>query len=129
MASDAARLYRIILPVSRIDEVASFYAGLLQQPGRRVSAGRHYFDCGGVVLALFDPQADGDRRQARPNSEHIYFAVSDLEALYDRARELKCLSAEMGAIERRPWGEVSFYAQDPFGNPLCFVDASTLFTG
>ena len=29
----------------------------------------------------------------------------------------------------RPWGERSFYLRDPFGNPLCFVDAATLFTG
>jgi len=29
----------------------------------------------------------------------------------------------------RPWGERSFYAVDPFGNPLCFVDQKTLFTG
>ncbi len=25
--------------------------------------------------------------------------------------------------------ERSFYAQDPFGNKICFVDQSTLFTG
>jgi len=33
------------------------------------------------------------------------------------------------APEHRPWGEVSFYGNDPFGNPLCFVDEETLFTG
>jgi hypothetical protein len=35
----------------------------------------------------------------------------------------------MGRIATRPWGERSFYLRDPFGNPLCFVDAATLFTG
>ena len=35
----------------------------------------------------------------------------------------------MGTIEKRPWGEVSFYMKDPFGNPLSFVDETTLFTG
>jgi len=35
----------------------------------------------------------------------------------------------MGSIQRQPWGEVSFYAHDPLGNPLCFVDEKTLFTG
>jgi len=35
----------------------------------------------------------------------------------------------MGQIAVRPWGEWSFYLSDPFGNPLCFVDAATLFTG
>jgi len=34
-----------------------------------------------------------------------------------------------GALVTRPWGELSFYANDPFGNGLCFVDASTVFTG
>jgi len=35
----------------------------------------------------------------------------------------------MGQIAVRPWGEWSFYLSDPFGKPLCFVDAATLFTG
>ena len=35
----------------------------------------------------------------------------------------------MGQIAVRPWGERSFYLSDPFGNPLRFVDAATLFTG
>ena len=35
----------------------------------------------------------------------------------------------MGQIATRPWGERSFYVHDPFGNPLCFVDAGSLFTG
>jgi hypothetical protein len=34
-----------------------------------------------------------------------------------------------GEIVKRPWGERSFYAIDPTGNKLCFVDAATLFTG
>ncbi|MGA8663757.1 MAG: VOC family protein [Thermoplasmata archaeon] len=35
----------------------------------------------------------------------------------------------MGEMVVRPWGERSFYATDPSGNPLCFVDSRTLFTG
>jgi hypothetical protein len=34
-----------------------------------------------------------------------------------------------GDIVTRPWGERSFYAADPFGNRLCFVDEQTIFTG
>jgi catechol 2,3-dioxygenase-like lactoylglutathione lyase family enzyme len=130
------RLYRVILPVRDIERGASFYGELLQTPGQRVSPGRHYFDCGGVVLALFDPLADGDRLELRPNVEHVYFAVADLEAVYARAQRLGGLAAEtgdgdlpMGQIATRPWGERSFYMRDPFGNPLCFVDERTLFTG
>ena len=35
----------------------------------------------------------------------------------------------MGEIAERPWGERSFYATDPFGNKICFVDRATMFTG
>jgi len=48
---------------------------------------------------------------------------------------LGCLSTEdvhgksAGEIVKRPWGERSFYAHDPWGNGLCFVDENTLFTG
>jgi len=131
-----ARLFRVIVPVDDLAVAASFYAALLDDPGFRVSPGRHYFSCGGVILALYDPRADGDDRSPRPNFDHIYLAVDDLEGAYQRAERLRGLSTEigegdlpMGEIARRPWGERSFYMHDPFGNPLCFVDVSTLFTG
>lgn len=131
-----ARLFRVILAVSDIERAARFYAHVLGQPGQRVSSGRHYFDCGGVVLAIFDPGADGDDYEARPNPEWIYLAVNDLDAAHTA-----CCSADAqfsteqvhgaaaGEIHRRPWGERSFYVEDPFGNKLCFVDEATTFTG
>lgn len=106
------RLFRVILPVPDIEAAAAFYGAWLGMPGRRVSPGRHYFDCGGTILACFDPRADGDAFDAGPNPDHVYFAVDDLEA-----------------TRARPWGERSFYARDPFDNPICFVDAHTIFTG
>jgi uncharacterized glyoxalase superfamily protein PhnB len=121
------RLIRVILPVSDINKAVSFYATVLATPGERVSAGRHYFDCGGTILACFDPKADGDKFEARPNPDHIYFAVPDLEACYARARGAECSS--IGDIKDWPWGERSFYVKDPFGNPLCFADERTVFTG
>lgn len=130
------RLFRVIVPVADIDRAADFYGTLLAQAGFRVSPGRHYFDCGGVVLACFSPRADGDEWDATPNPDHLYFAVDDLDALYARAERLGGLSAEtgdgnlpMGKIARRPWGERSFYLRDPFGNKLCFVDEATVFRG
>ena len=131
-----ARLFRVILPVNDVNTAAPFYAALLDDQGFRVSPGRHYFSCGGVILALYDPRADGDDRTPRPNFDHVYFVVDDLEAAHRRAAQLGGLSSEtgdgglpMGDIARRPWGERSFYMHDPFGNPLCFVDAATTFTG
>jgi predicted enzyme related to lactoylglutathione lyase len=133
---NALRLYRVVLPADDLDRATAFYSTLLADAGTRVSAGRHYFSCGEVILALYDPRADGDARDPRPNFDHVYFAVDDLEAVYRRARATGRLSREvgdgnlpMGEIARRPWGERSFYLVDPFGNPLCFVDATSLFTG
>lgn len=122
------KLYRVIIPVSDIERAGAFYAQLLQMPGQRVSAGRHYFDCGGTILACFDPRADGDGFDARPNPDHVYFAVDDLASTYARAKNAGCAWLE-GEITTRPWGERSFYAQDPFGNPICVVDSQTVFTG
>src|ERR1044071_3906363 len=111
----AARLFRVILPVNDIDASAAFYATLLDDPGMRVSPGRHYFACGDVVLALYEPRADGDVRTPRPNWDHVYFAVEDLKEAFARATRVGGLSAlvgdgglQMGEIQRRPWGEVSF---------------------
>jgi uncharacterized glyoxalase superfamily protein PhnB len=123
-----ARIYRVILQVGDIDAAAEFYGRLLEQKGQRVSPGRHYFDCGGVILACFDPQKDGDGFDAKPNPDHIYLAVGDLEKTFERARGLDCTEIE-SKIKLRPWGERSFYAKDPFGNPICFVDEKTVFTG
>jgi catechol 2,3-dioxygenase-like lactoylglutathione lyase family enzyme len=121
------RLFRVILPVSDIDAAAAFYARLLEMPGSRVSGGRHYFDCGGTILACFDALADGDPKRGGPNPEHVYFSVDDLDAVHSRAEKAGCL--ELTGVQVQPWGERSFYARDPFENPICFVDSRTLFTG
>lgn len=131
------RLFRVILPVNDIEGATSFYGVVLGQPGERVSEGRHYFDCGGVVLACFDPVADGDGYAAKPLTEPLYLAVDDLQATFKRAKQAGAVFADevvpdvgpLGAIAQRPWGEVSFYAADPFHNPLCFVSSNSVFLG
>ena len=93
----------------------------------RISPGRHYFGCGGVILACFDPRADGDPWDATPNPDHVYLAVGHLEAIFDRVAGQPD-GMILRPIETQPWGERSFYCTDPFGNKLCFVDEGTLFT-
>lgn len=134
IVSEATILYRIILQVDDLDKAEEFYGKLLGDRGRRIPrAGRHYIDCGPVILALVDVTAEGI--QPRPLPDNIYFSVGDLEAFHVRAKELNCLSNEdihgdsAGDIVKRSWGERSFYIHDPWGNPLCFVDENTLFTG
>ena len=63
------KLFRVIVPVSDIERAVAFYETVLGLPGRRVSAGRHYFDCDGTILACFDPAADGDAHESQPNPE------------------------------------------------------------
>jgi len=122
-------LFRVALEVGDGAKAAKFYERLLGVPGRSVGGARHYFDCGAVIVALIEVA------RPEPAPENLYFAVSDLSAVHARARALRCLSKESvhgepgGAIGRRPWGERSFYAVDRDGNPLCFVDRRTLFTG
>jgi len=124
---DPIRLFRVIVPASDIEDAATFYSAVLGQPGRRISPGRHYFACGGVILACFDPRADGDPWDAQPNPDHLYFSVNDLDECFRR------VSTQPGGsilrpIETQPWGERSFYCKDQFGNKLCFVEATTIFT-
>lgn len=122
----AVKLFRVILPVGDIDEGAKFYAAILGWAGERVAVNRHYFDCGGTILACVNPAAEAG--EMRPNLEHVYFSVDDLAAAYERAKSAGC-SWLGDDISVRPWGERSFYARDPWGNPICFVEAGTEFTG
>lgn len=133
-----AKLYRVIIPVSDIDTAQQFYSQIFDDAGSRVSPGRHYFDCEGTILACYDPGADGDAHAARPNPDHVYLAVDDLDDCYARCRAaLANFDSDrshgdgtvLGEIAKRPWGELSFYIHDPFGNPICFVDRTTVFVG
>lgn len=131
------QLFRVLVPVSDIEAAAVFYEEVLSVEGKRVSPGRHYFDCGGTILACFDPEADGEGRTTRPNPEAIYISVSDIEETYRLAQAAGARLGEgsppgvgpLGEISERPWGETSFYVFDPFGNEVCFVAEETVFRG
>jgi catechol 2,3-dioxygenase-like lactoylglutathione lyase family enzyme len=131
------RIFRILVSAKDLNESRRFYESLLGSRGRVVGGGRVYFDCGSVILGVLDRSTEGSRVRTRP-AEAVYLATSDLEGLFRRAKRLRCLdrgllhgdpNSPLGSISVRPWGERSFYAEDPAGNPLCFVDAKTLFTG
>lgn len=131
------RLFRILMPVPDIEAAAKFYAALFEAPGERVSPGRHYFKAGDVVFACYSVASDSGGKPLRPLQTETYLAVDDLEATYARAMaagatpstETQHHAGNLAHVEKRPWGERSFYASDPFGNPLCFVDQKTVFTG
>lgn len=124
------RLYRVIVPVADIERAAAFYGLVFGTLGQRVSPGRHYFSCGGTILACYDPVADGDGEQGGWRFhplQYLYFAVPDLEATLARVQTAG--GTIDAGIERMPWGERLFYAHDPFGSRICFVDERTVFTG
>ena len=131
--ADSPKLFRVILQVADLTKAVEFYSKLRGIEGRILRGSRAYFDCGPVILAILDTTTGGVT--PRPGVEYIYFAVADLETVHTTARDLGCLSDDQvhdqtaGAIVVRPWGERSFYAEDPWGNGLCFVDENTLYTG
>jgi uncharacterized glyoxalase superfamily protein PhnB len=131
----APRMFRIALQVGDLAAAGAFYAKLLDDPGIPIPRGsRHYFNCGPMILALVDV-AKGAGEKPQPTPDYIYFAVNNLEEIFERAKAMNCLckdryhDQQAGEIVKRPWGEVSFYVEDPWGNGLCFVDENTLYTG
>jgi catechol 2,3-dioxygenase-like lactoylglutathione lyase family enzyme len=131
------QLYRVLVPAKNLDRSRRFYESLFSIRGRKVGGGRIYIDCGRVILGILDYSRQTGAELPNP-TEALYFATGALERIYLRARRLGCLSRELlhgdpssplGQIVVRPWGERSFYVEDPAGNTLCFVDRKTLFTG
>ncbi len=125
------RLFRMIVPVEDIERATAFYSRLLGIAGERVTSGRHYFDCQGVILACWDPLADGDPSFPGPNHGHMYLATrEDLETVRVRALDAGAvLDAQRGEVARQPWGEFSFYARDPWGNRFCIVAHESEYWG
>jgi extradiol dioxygenase family protein len=129
------RIVRVVLPVTDIDRAATFYGALAGAVGRRVSPGRHDFDLAGAVLTCHAPHVEAGDPDAvddvRPNPDWIVFQVDDIERVHTAAIGVGArLPAEvvpgigpLGRIAVRPWGERSFYAEDPFGNRICFVES------
>lgn len=132
ISTNAPSLFRLNVEVGDLDEAATFYGKLFGIVGRMQAGSRCYFSCGPVTLQVVDVSAE---RVPHPAAKALYFVVDDLDAVFKRAKTLKCLSQEVvhgepgGAISVRPWGERSFYAEDRWNNPLCFVEAGTIYPG
>jgi len=144
--ADVPSLFRLNLEVGNLDQAAEFYARLFGLEGRKQAGARCYFTCGPVTLQVVDVSSAGaawpvmamrhvPEAKPHPAAKALYFTVKDLDAVFARAKALGCLSREDvhgapgGAISVRPWGERSFYAEDRWHNPLCFVEAGTVYPG
>ena len=127
--ADVPQFFRLNIEVGDLEQAIAFYTRLLDLQGRRQPGNRVYYNAGPVTLQVVQTQ------QPHTAAKALYFTVRDLEAAFDRAKELGCLSQENvhdapgGGIVVRPWGERSFYALDPWQNPLCFVEEGTVYTG
>jgi predicted enzyme related to lactoylglutathione lyase len=130
--NDVPQFFRLNIEVGDLNSAISFYSKLLGIEGRKQAGSRCYFNCGPVTLQVLDVSSQGG---PHPAAKALYFTVSDLEGIFERAQALNCLSAETvhdapgGGIVVRPWGERSFYCEDPWHNPLCFVEEGTVYAG
>jgi predicted enzyme related to lactoylglutathione lyase len=129
---DVPQFFRLNVEVGNLDTAVSFYTTLLNVQGRKQAGSRCYFDCGAVTLSVLDVSSVG---KPHPAAKALYFTVKNLDVAFERAKGLGCLSRENvhdapgGGIVVRPWGERSFYAEDPWKNPLCFVEEGTVYAG
>jgi hypothetical protein len=127
--SSGPSLFRINVEVADVERAAKEWGSLLGAEGRPQAGSRVYFTAGSVTLQVVEMDPP------HPAAKALYFLVDELEPVFERAKTLGWLSKEKvhgapgGEISVRPWGERSFYAEDPWGNPLCFVQSGTTYPG
>lgn len=132
LARDIPQFFRLNVEVGDLESAISFYTTLLGVQGRKQAGSRCYFECGPVTLQVLDVSSS---RQPHAAAKALYFTVNNLEDIHERAKQLKCLSqgdvhdGPSSGIVVRPWGERSFYAEDPWKNPICFVESGTVYAG
>jgi predicted enzyme related to lactoylglutathione lyase len=131
-SQDVPQFFRLNLDVGNLDAAVGFYTRLLGIQGRKAAGSRCFFECGPATLMVVDVSTT---KTPHPAAKSVYFTVKDLNAAFERAKALGCLSREEvhdapgGGIVVRPWGERSFYVEDPWKNPLCFVEEGTVYPG
>ncbi len=138
MGSPIASLSGVVLPTTSMGRADAFFEELLELEVDSFVPNRHFFYLDSCQLSLVNPieHAKGHELEAaefRPNPDLVYFAVPDLDATFERAQKLRMKTPAdhdvVDGIHTYPWGERSFYGLDPSGNPICFVDDQTLYTG
>lgn len=134
-----ANLCNIALPTRSMGRSEAFFEELLQVDADGFVPNRHSFALVDCQLTLVDPVEHAKSHELpvpgfRPNPDLVYFAVSDLDACYERAQKLGMQAIEdddeaRPGIHTHVWGERSFYGLDPSENPICCVDDQTLYLG
>ncbi|HTL33060.1 MAG TPA: VOC family protein [Kofleriaceae bacterium] len=128
-AAPVPALFRINIEVGDVEQAAKDWGTLLGLGGRPQAGSRVYFTTGAVTLQVVQLESP------HPAAKALYFLVDELEPVHARAKALGWLSKDLvhgqpgGDISVRPWGERSFYVEDTWGNPLCFVQTGTTYPG
>src|SRR5579863_3897964 len=89
--SDVPQFFRISIEVDDLDVAVSFYSRLLAAQGRKQAGSRCYFECGPVTISVLDVSK---ARQPHSAAKALYFTVKNLEAAFERAQALGCVSQE-----------------------------------
>lgn len=127
--ADVPQFFRMNLEVGDLAAAQHFYETLFGLAGRGQAGHRFYINPGPVAFQVVAPP------NPQPAPKALYFTVADLDAVHARAISLNALSQDMvhglkgGDISVKPWGERSFYVNDPWGNQFCFVEAGTVYAG
>jgi catechol 2,3-dioxygenase-like lactoylglutathione lyase family enzyme len=106
--SNPLQLFRLNVEVGDLSAARAFYETLLGGAGRGQAGNRFYLDAGPVALQVVEVPRAAALGALAQDRVHGHTA---------------------GSITVKPWGERSFYAADPWGNPLCFVEAGTEYRG
>lgn len=122
------RICKVTAPVTDLDAAERFYGYVLNATPARAGA-QLAFDVGGAAFVCVSVEKDDPDQPFRPNRDPIHIAVANLESAYAVCRAAGARFPRkrhprlgpLGEIADRPNGERSFYALDPFANPLCFV--------
>ncbi len=86
-----AKLFRVVLPVSDIELAAEFYFQVLGVKGKRISTGKHFFECEGFTLSCYDPLANGDKLGQgwmHHENQYTFFSVKNLDAIFFRLMKI-----------------------------------------
>jgi len=127
--TEALQLFRLNIEVGDVAAARKFYGTLLGAEPRGQAGNRFYINAGPVALQIVGVPSP------HPAAKALYFNATNLDSVHERAAALGSLSSDLvhglkaGDISVKPWGERSFYANDPWGNPLCFVEAGTEYAG
>src|SRR5215471_6997264 len=88
---EVPQFFRINIEVGDLEAAISFYTSLLGIQGRKQAGSRCYFNCGPVTLQVLDVSSV---REPHPAAKALYFTVSNLDATYQRADALSCVSRD-----------------------------------